>query len=267
MTPQGPAKDAVVMATQPSASTRPSPRRPRRGRWRLWLAILGLSCFTALVFSVALVVLAPVSVIARGVTIPSQIEGLYGSIWQGRVALAGGYRLTWETRAGALITGRLDMPFTLAGDDTQLNGTLRIGFGGVTFMDLSGRAGRGLLALADGMPDIACTAHGVVDVQRLFASRDLLQGGAGKVAAQGSVAIAAGACTETNGRVTQVPAMDLALTTDGADALAVLTAGDTLFLTLTLRGSRRIALRIEQDGAALVPGLPTGGPIELDYPF
>ena len=41
----------------------------------------------------------------------------------------------------------------------------------------------------------------------------------------------------------------------------------TEILTLTLRGIRRIALRVEQDGAALVPGLPTGGPIELDYPF
>ena len=233
MSRQAPASGAAATA-RASASW--------RARLRLFGAILGLSCFTALVLAVALVVFAPVSVIARAVTIPSQIEGLYGSIWQGRAVLAGGYDLTWSTRSGALWGGRLEAPATLAGADTQLTGTLSVGWGGVEVTGLTGRAGPGLLALADGFPEMVCTSRAVVDVDRVSVSRGLLMRDDGRIAAQGLVSVAEGDCTEPSGRVTAVPAMDLTLATEGDDAVARLTSGDLLLLTASLRGARRMAL-------------------------
>ncbi len=197
---------------------------------------------------------------ARLVSLPSQIEAVQGSIWNGRATLAGGHSLTWATQAPALLTGRLSGAIVLTGEGTRITGTLSATPFRIEGTGIEGRAGSALLALAEGMPDVTCTARGIVDIARLSATRS-------GFAADGTVQIEPGACTEPSGRETPVPAMVLSLTTEGDDALARLTSGDTLFLTARVQGDRRIALQVEPDGARNVPGLPTGAPILLDFPF
>lgn len=204
--------------------------------------------------------MAPVSVVTRFVALPSQVEGLYGSIWHGRAVLAQSHDLRWETDPWSVLSLGLRSDLILTGEGTHLTATLRGGLTGIEALDVNGRAGPGLLALADGMPEFTCTARGVVDIARLAAGRD-------RFAADGTVVIAAGSCTEPQGRVTPVPSMLLTLATRGDDAVAQLSSENVPFATVEVQGVRRLVMQIEPEGARNVPGLPTGGAIRLEYPF
>ena len=61
--------------------------------------------------------------------------------------------------------------------------------------------------------------------------------------------------------------MTLDLTTQGRDAIAILTDRDSTLAKVTVTGERRLIARIEPEGAVLVPGMPTSGPMIIEMPF
>lgn len=237
-------------------------RRARRLLRRLALAV-GLTSFTALVFALALAVTMPASAVGSLVTLPSQVEALSGSVWRGRAALAGGHVLDWRVSLRALWRGRLVADAGLEGPDTRLSGLLALSPWRVAADDWTGRAGPGLLALAPGLAVASCTSRAVVAVDRLALGRRA-------AAAQGRVEIAQGACLDGDGREIPVPAMVLRLAADGRDATAVLVRDDataTPLASLRVTGDRRLLVRVEPAGAALVPGMPASAATTLEYPI
>jgi hypothetical protein len=64
--------------------------------------------------------------------------------------------------------------------------------------------------------------------------------------------------------------MVLGLSTEGPDARAVLATADaaaTPLASLTVTADRRLLIRIEPDGALLVPGMPSSAATTLEYWF
>lgn len=238
---------------------------PYRARRALrWLAIaVGLTSFTALVFALTLAVTMPAPVLASLVSLPPQVETLSGSVWRGRADLAGRHALDWRVSFRDLWRGRLVADARLDGPDTRLAGLLALSPWRIAALDWSGRAGPGLLALAPGLAVESCTSRAVVAVERLALSQRA-------AAAAGEIEVAEGACTDRDGEEIAVPAMRLDLATEGRDAVAFLTLDDgsaTPLARLDVTGDRRLLVRIEPEGAALVPGLPSSAPILLERPL
>jgi hypothetical protein len=208
----------------------------------------------------ALLITLPATIVTEFVTLPPQITGLYGSLWRGRAQLSGGNTLEWTTDPRGLILLQVRADITLNGPDTHLSGSVTLTPWAVGVEDLTGRAGAGLLQL---VPDIlvkSCSARAFVDIRSLRLSR-------GAASADGLISIDAGVCIDAFGRRQTVPEMDLGFLTQDQDAVAVLTHRDEQFAHFTVAGDRKFTLRIEPEGATLIPGLPTSGPIILEYPF
>ena len=220
--------------------------------------LLGLTLFSALVFAVALVVTMPASVIARIIGPPPQVETVSGSLWRGRARLSGGYDLTWRWTAGELLRFSLGVSADLDGVDTQLSGRLFVSPFAVNANDVSGRAGPGLLGLVPGLPVKGCDTRAVVDISGFEIGRT-------SAAALGRIGIAEGTCTDTRGTAHPFPAMTVDLSTEGDDAVGVLSSEDARLAQFALSGDVRARVRVEPEGAILVPGLPMGGPIELEF--
>lgn len=207
-----------------------------------------------------MVVTLPASALREFATVPAQVTGLYGTIWHGSARLTGGYALNWDVRPWRLVLLRGVMDLRLEGADTQLTGIATLTPWSASARDISGRAGPGLLALVPGAGLSGCTSRAVVDIQSLRATRD-------SFAAGGVASIDAGSCIDLLGRATSVPQMTLDLSTRGDDARGVLRDRDGELAQVTLAGDRRLILRIEPEGATLVPGMPTSGPTIVEYPF
>ena len=235
-------------------------RDARGSALRRWMTGVAVSCLIALLYLAALAATMPASALRHFVSIPPQITALYGTLRHGRAEMIGGYALAWDHRAGDLLRLGATVDLGVSGADTQLTGTLRATPLSVAVTDLAGRAGAGLLALAPGVAVESCTTRAVVDVAQLRLSR-------GAAAAEGNVAVDAGTCTETNGRIDPVPPLALALDTVGNDAQAVVTSDGTTLAQIVVAGDRRLILTLQPEGSALIPGLPTGAPIMLEYPF
>lgn len=208
----------------------------------------------------ALLVTLPATVVTEFVTLPPQVTGVYGSLWRGRAQLLGGNTLEWTTDPKGLIFLRVQMVVTLQGPDTQLTGNASLTPWEISVQDLSGRAGSGLLHLVPDIPVDSCSARAVVDIRSLIMTRDT-------ASADGRVSIEAGICIDAFDRRHTVPQMDLDLLTQDRDAVAILTDGGGQLARFTIAGNRRFILRIEAEGAKLIKGLPTSGPIILEYPF
>ena len=202
----------------------------------------------------------PASAMRELATLPPQVTGLYGSVWRGRATLDGGYTLSWDLRGRSILTARAVTDWTVQGPDTQLSGVMTATPRGGELRDVAGRAGPGLLALLPGAPLTDCTSRAVVDLQRLAWAGDVAH-------AAGVVQIDAGTCNDLLGRATAVPQMVLDLSAQGRDARAVLSDRDGTLAQVTVTGDRRLILRVEPEGATLVPGMPTGGPMIVEYPF
>ncbi|WP_170311871.1 hypothetical protein [Sulfitobacter sabulilitoris] len=230
----------------------------RRGGLRraLWVMLGALAVL--LVFAVALIATLPVATLTRVAPLPPQVQSLAGTLWQGRAALREGYVLTWTTD---IEFAALTADLRLSGADTQLAGQARVFWRGATVEGLTGRAGPGLLNLLEGTDGARCTMGArFVDVSG---------GWLGAAArAGGRIDLADGRC-ETRAVGADVPAMTIALGTQGRDAVAEITRADggDLLGGLRVTGDRRAILRVEQAGAALVPGMPASGPSQLEYPF
>ena len=247
-----------------SADARPAQGFQRLRQTLRWLAVAtGLTSFTALIFVAMLALTMPASFVGTLVALPPQVETLSGGVWRGRATLSGGHLLDWRVSLRELWLGRLVADATLDGPDTRLAGVLGVSPWQVSARDWTGRAGPGLLALAPRLAVASCGTSAVVAVERLAMGRR-------SAAARGDIGIAEGTCSDRSGREHPVPAMTLQLSTDGADALAALSrsgATATPLAQVTVTGDRRLLVRIEPEGAALVPGMPASAPTILEYPF
>ena len=221
---------------------------------------MGLTCFAVLVYVAALIVTLPASALRELAILPPQVTALYGSAWHGRATLDGGYTLNWDLQGGSVLTTRTVTDWTLQGPDTQLSGILTASPWAVEVADVAGRAGPGLLALLPGAPLKECSSRAVVDIQRLAWQRESAH-------AAGVIQIDAGSCEDLLGRATAIPQMTLDLSAQGSDARAVLSDRDSTLAQITVTGDRLLILRVEPEGATLVPGMPTGGPMIIEYPF
>ncbi|MEQ5826269.1 hypothetical protein J3456_02735 [Sulfitobacter sp. NFXS29] len=207
-----------------------------------------------------MIVTLPATALHRVAVVPAQITDLYGSLWKGRAVLSGGYSLDWEVRGRSLLLARGVVDWTLQGNDTQLTGVASATPWALEARTVVGRAGPGLLAL---VPEFAlknCTSRAVVDVQTLRWQE-------GRAAAAGVVSVEAGSCEDLLGSAATIPQMTLDLTTQGSDARGQLRDRDSVLAEFTVTGDRRLIARVEPEGAVLVPGMPTGGPIIIEYPF
>lgn len=246
-------------APEISAATGPA------NRARRWLKGIGtgvvLACLTALVFGATLVMTMPASVVRTLVVLPPQVETLSGSLSRGRAGLMGGYTLDWTWSPRELITGRIAVGIELQGSDTRLEGRVEAVPFAVTARDLRGRAGAGLLALFPRLAVEGCNPRAVVAIDSLSAGRR----GFG---ARGMVETSQGICLDRNGNEIPVPAMVMGLSTEGADANAILSddKGTTL-ARLAVTGDRILRVTVEPQGAALVPGMPSSAATSLALPF
>lgn len=231
-------------------------------RWliRKLIVYCGISFFATIIFLVSLLATFPATAVKEFVILPPQVTELYGSLWRGRAQLVGGNTLEWTNDPKRLLLLRVGWDVVLKGPDTQLTGAVILSPWAVEVLNMSGRAGPGLLQLVPGVPIESCSARAVVDVQMLQLAR-------AAAAADGRIAIEEGSCVDAFERRQPVPQMTVDLLTQGADALAVLTDRDGELARFTVAGDRRLIVRVEPAGATLVPGLPTSGPIILEYPF
>ena len=236
----------------------------RQGRLRRALRnavlLIVVSCCTALVFVIALAATMPASALRRVIDLPTQITDLRGTIWRGHATLTNGYALDWNGHLAALILAKIAADVTLTGADTQLTGTFTLGPRTMALRDLTGRAGPGLLALAPGLPIDSCTSRAIIDVTRASF-------GPGRAAAEGQIAVDAGECLDFAGNTFAIPALTLTLHSVGNDAVADLSDTQSALAQLTIAGDRRLIIRVEPAGAALIPGMPTAGVTMLEYPF
>lgn len=202
----------------------------------------------------------PASALREVATLPAQITGLYGNIRAGRATLTGGYALNWDLRESQLLRLRALADVTLEGPDTRLEGQVVARLGSLSAQAVSGRAGPGLLALVPDPLISDCSSRAVVDIQGLSISRTA-------AAANGVVQIDAGQCKDLLGRDMTIPQMTVDLSTQGNDARAVVSDRDGELGQITVAGDRRLIVRVEPEGATLIPGMPTSGPVIVEYPF
>ncbi|UWQ23168.1 hypothetical protein [Jannaschia sp. W003] len=234
---------------------------PWRVLRRAVLAIL-VACLALAVFAAALLATLPMSVLTPLAALPPQVEALEGRLAEGRARLSGGLVLDWRAEPAALLSGALAVRLVLVGPATRLDGRLRADPFGVALEGIEGRAGSEALALVPGAPQCS-GVRAVVAVERLaWAWR-------GAASAGGGATVEPGTCTGPGGETLEVPAMRLAFGTEGPDATARLLREDdgAALAEARVGGDRRLALRLEPEGAALVPGLPRGGPMILELPF
>lgn len=234
-------------------------RRPGIARL-LKRMILGVALVLLVLFAffAALVATAPATVLTRILTLPPQIETLAGTLWQGRAGLAQGYALDWRFRPQDLLRLQVGTTLSLTGPDTQIEAEATGNWKQITVSGLRGRAGPGLVALAD--PGLVCDTRAALDV-------DTLAWQPGRAQADGRITIDAGTCTRI-GQTATLPALQVSLTSEGNDALAqVRDAGGAELGQVRITGDRRAILRMEPAGASLIPGMPSSAATILEYPF
>ncbi|WP_172975849.1 type II secretion system protein N [Sulfitobacter sp. THAF37] len=202
----------------------------------------------------------PASALREVATVPAQVTGLYGNIRAGRATLAGGYTLDWDLRESELWRLRALADVTLEGPDTRLEAQVVGGFASLSARSVSGRAGPGLLALIPEPLISDCTSRAVVDIQEVSISRSA-------AAASGVIQVDGGQCKDMLGRDMTIPQMTVDLSTQGDDARAVVSDRDGELGQITIAGDRRLILRVEPEGATLIPGMPTSGPVIVEYLF
>ena len=232
-------------------------RRPARGRQIV--SIIGLSLVALLFFGGTVVLNLPAATMARMTGMPPQVRTVSGSLWSGRALLDGGLVLTWQGKWSNLWRGQIGADLNLTGEGTLLKANAfaspwQLGLG-----DVSGRAGADLLAL---VPDASpCDGQAVVDIKRVTWSRN-------RVTSQGQVHISESNCQAPGRTAFKTPPLDLFLTSEGADAVATLTAND---IAKSQMGQVRLGpdgwvkLRVEPAAAQLMPGLPDSGPTLLEF--
>jgi len=238
----------------------PSGRAAARGGKKLRGLLLGVAvtCVILVLLLGSVVALAPVSVLTRKADMGPAVVAVYGSLRAGRVELAGGYRLTWNSRLAVLGVPHLVTGFVLEGTDTRITGDIDTGLAGIRARDVSGRAGPGLTQLVPGAWACEMSAR-VADVSFGWGWR--------RASASGSVNTPEGTCTKGEQSIA-MPPLALLLSNEQRDAVLSLTDGEqTSLARVAIRRERLLDITVEPAAAAIFPQLPRSGPILLTLPF
>lgn len=247
--------------TDPAASDTPA-RRPRRA---LRLALV--AALASIAFLVSLAATLPVRVVAGYVASPPVINGYSGTVWNGEARLAGGHAFDWRLDLRGSLTGLgLRFDATLTGPGADLAAEIA-GSPWARSLQVRGLAGRArwplVEALAPGL-DIACDAAAVVETLEVEIAP-------GRRSGSGSLRAGPGACLAP-GAMAPVPLPALLGRLETIDVgirgvLSLADAPDEALAEAVATGDDRLLVTVFPAGAALVPGLPTGGEISLEYPL
>lgn len=221
--------------------------------------LLAMSCFALLVFTGAAIFYAPAVTLARIIELPPQVRSLHGTFWAGQARLDSGFTLVWQASLRRVFLGRLEVDLGFRGPQTLVEGQAFIGPASLGIGDVSGRVGAEVLDLfAQAGP---CDGQAVVDITRMRWSRR-------DIDAVGRIASSESRCTLPGAPALLVPPLNFDLTGEAGEGVLTVTSDNA---ARTLMGSVRISpdlwarVRIEPDGARLVPGLPASAPTLLEF--
>ncbi|QUJ76777.1 hypothetical protein KDD17_01555 [Sulfitobacter albidus] len=234
--------------------------RRARGAARIgrWMGVGAVTLAILLLVLGGLALRVPVSLLTRNIVLPPAVVAVHGSARRGRATLTEGYTLRWGSGLALLPLPHLRTDLLLEGPDTRVDARAATGAGGITLERASGRAGPGLAAMVPGAWRCDMTAV-VRDVSLAWRWRD--------AAAAGTISTPAGTCTRGDRRA-EIPALQIALSSEGRDAVARLSQpGGAEMAHLRLRRDRVLDIHIAPSAAEVFPALPRGGPITLQLPF
>ncbi len=204
----------------------------------------------------------PLSILTRIRDLPPQVETVSGTLFDGRADLSGGLLLVWNTDWNKVWSGRLSAPFVLSGRETMLTGDARAGLGGVGLVATQGRATPEILALFPDAAGLECQGQAVVAIDRVLWRRSDIQ-------AQGELRFRDLSCNFGSQKF-DLPPTRVDLANEGTAARAVFSRDDgtaELFGSIRVTPDRWLRLRIEPEGAQLIPGMPSSSATELEMPF
>lgn len=223
-----------------------------------WGAGLVLACGILVSLAGILGVWMPVSLFTRHLNLAPAVVAVYGNLRTGRAVLKGGYQLDWNSRVKVFPLPHLATGFTLAGDDTRVDGIVQTGMRGIAVQDGNGRAGPGLTQLVSGAWACDMTAR-LRDVGMRWGWR--------RVTATGEISTPAGRCEKTQ-REIAMPPLILRLRSFGEDGVVTLTGAQSAELVqLRVSRARTLSILLHPAAAEVFPQLPRGGPIRLTLPF
>jgi hypothetical protein len=222
--------------------------------WSLVL-ILGLGAF-----AVTLVAIMPVRFAAdlAGVQVP----GLSGTVWQGQAQLDAGHVAKWDLAArDSMLTMTLLFDVGITGPQTALRGRVALTPSQAVVGPLSGQAAWPLLAAV--MPGLQITCDNVAEVRIGTLTMVAPRRGVGQVT------VNEGFCDRVDGTVTRVPvpALVAEITTADDGIQALVTSEAVPLVTARITNADRALITIHAAGAALVPGMPSGGDSQIDLPL
>jgi hypothetical protein len=232
----------------------------RAVRWSL-VALLGLGAG-----AVTMAATVPLGFAARmaGVVVPEGVT-LSGTVWHG-VAGMQGHQAAWDSRVWDTVMALAWVAdLRVTGPETDLVGQWALRPGWATLTALRGRMGWALLdAVMPGL-EITCATTADVDVTSAAISADTR-------AATGQVRLAAGTCARVDGTVTDVPLpallADIATTAEGvAITITGVDAPGVPLGNLLVTPDDRLRVTVFAAGAAMVPGLPSGGDSQIELPL
>lgn len=180
-----------------------------------------------------------------------------------------GLMLEWQVNAlASVLTGSLRADVTLTGLDSDLTAQIAVRGDSASLRSASGTIGWPLVdALMPGLT-IGCnlTAH-LRDLTILGIPFHGLANALPNAA--GSLQVGQGTCARHDGKFGTVPVPDLAVTVAPKDGgslgrVATTQAPDTPLADAELTKDARILIRVYPEGAARVPGMPSGGITELE---
>ncbi len=217
-------------------------------------------------FAISLVANMPARFVAERFPTPAQIVNVYGTVWNGQVALQGDYKARWTVLPlDSLLQLAVAVDWSLAGPDTALSGRAALRNETVSLSSVEGRAGWGLVRLAAPGLSVVCDGMLAVSMSSVTLARDR-QGAIGELRTGPST------CVDTAGKpsdTVDLPALTGASSVEGdAWRLRIAPAADpaSLLADLTVAG-RVLAITVQPEGARLMKSLPGGGPITLEFPF
>ena len=167
--------------------------------------------------------------------------------------------LTWQADLSAVLRGRIAADFLLTGAGTRIEARGWKSFFGFGVTDATGRAGSELLALVPNALD--CRGNASVAISEITAGRTAVR-------ASGEIRTSNAVCRTLGQDEVTVRPLVIALSSEDNDAVARIATetGDRLG-EVRVKPARRVLIRIEPDGARLIPGLPASAPTEIELPF
>ncbi len=120
-----------------------------------------------------------------------------------------------------------------------------------------------MLDLIEAVPGTRCEGQTIVAIDRLTWGRSAVD-------AQGQVRVRDGVCTPQGQAPVAVPALRVDLTSEAERGVATVVTDDaaaTRLGSVSVAPDRWLRLRVEPEGARLVPGMPSSAPTEIEMPF